>query len=435
MTGNTQIPLYSKLVAAYNDSDPAAEAQPLRDIRRAAFDRFAGMGFPTTKLEDWRHTNVLPFLKESFSPEVNMAATVDTALTEKSFIPGVDCYKIVLVNGVLSEEQSVLPHLAGVTVLPLSKAKHTKIFSEYFARETRINEHHFTTLNTALFSDGLFIEVKAGKAIDKPVHIVHAFTAKSELMVQPRHLFVMEANATASIIESITAPANTAPVLVNSVTEIEVKENAHLNHCCLQAMPQAISYLNHTEVREERYSRYSNYTFSLPEAAFIRNNLHIAFDGEYAEGNLYGLYLASGQQLVDNHTLVDHRVPNCNSNEWYKGILLDRAAGVFNGKIKVHQDAQKTNAFQKNNNILIDPKAKINTKPQLEIFADDVKCSHGCTVGRFDETALFYLRSRGIGEASAHTMLIEAFATDITEKLGIAELKEYLQQLITGFLK
>ena len=128
-------------------------------------------------------------------------------------------------------------------------------------------------------------------------------------------------------------------------------------------------------------------------------------------------------------------MPNCNSNEWYKGILLDRAAGVFNGKIKVHQDAQKTNAFQKNNNILIEPRAKINTKPQLELFADDVKCSHGCTVGRFDETALFYLRSRGIGEASAHTMLIEAFATDISEKLGIAELKEYLQQLITGFLK
>jgi Fe-S cluster assembly protein SufD len=335
---------------------------------------------------------------------------------------------------VLSVELSVLPHLAGVTITSLAKAKYGKSFSEYFARETRINEHHFTTLNTALFADGLFIEVTAGKSIDKPVQVIHVFTAGSEAMIQPRHLFIIEAGATAEIIETIAAPAGTASVLVNSVTEIEVKENARMQHCYLQAMPKAISYLNHTEVREERYSHYSNYTLSLPEAAFIRNNLHIAFDGEYAEGNLYGLYLASGQQLVDNHTLVDHRVPNCNSNEWYKGILLDRAAGVFNGKIKVHQDAQKTNAFQKNNNILIDTKARINTKPQLEIFADDVKCSHGCTVGRFDEAALFYLRSRGIGEASAHTMLIEAFATDITEKIGIAELKAYLQQLITGFL-
>ncbi|MBC7903518.1 MAG: Fe-S cluster assembly protein SufD, partial [Gemmatimonadaceae bacterium] len=226
-----------------------------------------------------------------------------------------------------------------------------------------------------------------------------------------------------------TAEASKA-VFVNSVSEVSLGENAIFSHYYIQTGHARTTSIQHTEVEQARSSVYNNYKVSLPGARLFRNNLHVRLNGENTETHLYGLYLAGGNQLVDNHTLVDHRHPNCQSNELYKGVMKDEATGVFNGKIFVRKPAQKTNAFQKNNNLMLSRKATIDSKPQLEIFADDVKCSHGSTIGQFNENALFYLKSRGIGDAKARALLVHAFAFDVTEKIPIPEVQAHINQML-----
>jgi Fe-S cluster assembly protein SufD len=206
--------------------------------------------------------------------------------------------------------------------------------------------------------------------------------------------------------------------------------DARVDHLVIQATEVGTSLVNHTTVRQKKQSLYNNYTFTFPGAELVRNDLQMRLEEDHTETHLYGLYLTAGQQLVDNHTLVDHQKPFCFSNELYKGVLLERSTGVFNGKVYVHQDAQKTNAFQQNNNLVISKHATIDSKPELEIFADDVKCSHGSTVGQFNEDALFYLRARGIGEEMAKALLITAFAFDVTEKVKVAAIVHYINQMI-----
>jgi Fe-S cluster assembly protein SufD len=252
--------------------------------------------------------------------------------------------------------------------------------------------------------------------------------------VQPRHLVVAGRQAAASLVETMVADSGGHRLLVNAVTEVEVGENARLDHYSLQAAGKGLLQIQHTEVCQQRGSVYSSYTFSLPAAELLRNNLNVSLAAENTESHLYGFYLAAQHQLVDNHTLMDHRMPHCESNEVYKGVLLDAAVGVFNGKVFVHPGAQKTNAFQQNNNLLLSPKAVIYSKPQLEIYADDVKCSHGSTTGQLSPEALFYLRSRGISEAGARALLVEAFAFDVTDQVKIPKLKGYINQLITRHL-
>ncbi|HEX4373064.1 MAG TPA: Fe-S cluster assembly protein SufD, partial [Puia sp.] len=210
---------------------------------------------------------------------------------------------------------------------------------------------------------------------------------------------------------------------------------SHVHHYYIQSGNESTRYVHHTEVNQSQKSVYNNYKASFPGIAFLRNNLNIALDGENIESHLYGLYLAGGRQVVDNHTIVDHIKPNCQSNELYKGVMKDESTGIFNGKIFVRKDAQKTNAFQKNNNLMLSNKAIVDSKPQLEIFADDVKCSHGSTVGQFNEEALFYLKSRGIGDERAKALLIHAFAYDIIEKMPLAPVKAWVNKLIEEGLK
>jgi Fe-S cluster assembly protein SufD len=218
---------------------------------------------------------------------------------------------------------------------------------------------------------------------------------------------------------------------VNGLTEILVHADARLHHSMLQTASAGARLIQQTSVRQHRQSLYNNFTITLPGADLVRNDLQTRLEEDHTETHLYGLYLAAGHQLVDNHTLVDHQKPHCQSNELYKGVLLEQATGVFNGKVFVHQEAQKTNAFQQNNNLVISNKATIDSKPQLEIFADDVKCSHGSTVGQFSEESLFYLRARGIGEEAAKGLLINAFAFDVTEKIRIPEVEAHVNELIS----
>jgi Fe-S cluster assembly protein SufD len=431
MITQAPIPLYEQLVddfAQYLPTLQQSEEEQLLLTRRLAFDRFRSTGFPTTRLEDWKHTNILPFLKDEYdtaNAEDNTHA--DPALVNAATIKGLDCYTIVLMNGSIVKHLSTLPSHPKVAIAAISEKKNDPVFLQYFAKDNSLHKHAFASLNTALFSDGLFIEIGAGVMLDKPIHVIHTFSAEASRLMQARHLYIVHPHASAAVIES-TVSNNNAGLFVNSVTEVQVKQHAQMDLYTIQH-PAEGKYLQHTEVSQEANSVFSSYTYSFPGAAFLRNNLHIGFEGEHAEGNLYGLYLTARNQLVDNHTLVDHRLPNCNSNEWYKGLMLDSASAVFNGKIKVHRDAQKTNAFQKNNNLLISQKSRVNTKPELEIYADDVKCSHGCTVGQFDEDALFYLKSRGIGEVMATGMLMEAFAWDITSKIKFPELQAHVRKL------
>ena len=438
------IPLYEEVVNGFNKLSSSALGRESSDLRRArqlAFDKFRQLGFPTIKNEDWKYTNVTRFLKDEFildglSSGINRfnGSTVtpseaDPALLKRATIDSLDCYQVVLVNGVWQGEIKGGPLPKGIQLLTVAAARQDPALSVYFEK-TEWNNHPFAFLNSAMFTDGLFIRADAGATIDKPLHVIHLLTAGQNLFVQPRHVWVINRNAELSVIESIVSAAGTAKVWVNSLSEIIVHADARLDHTVIQAAGTGIRLIQHTTVRQKRQSLYNNYTFTLPGADLVRNDLQARLEEDHTESHLYGLYLAAGQQLVDNHTLVDHQKPSCFSNELYKGVLLEQSTGVFNGKVYVHKDAQKTNAFQQNNNLVISKKATIDSKPELEIFADDVKCSHGSTVGQFSEDALFYLRARGIGEDTAKSLLINAFAFDVTEKLKIPAVEAYINELI-----
>ncbi|MFT3824375.1 MAG: Fe-S cluster assembly protein SufD [Chitinophagaceae bacterium] len=424
-----QVPLYDNLVHSFDSAALVAEPENVQQARKKGFECFRETGFPTRKHEEWKYTNLSAFLQDAYQVKPTGKKTIPAMLLKDADIQSLDSYKIVLLNGELQGVAEDLP--AEVKIRSVGEARNEAAFAQYFGKNADVNGSPLTALNTALFAGGLFIEIAPKAQLDKPLHIVHAFTSNDSLFVQPRHLIVVHKSAAASIIESVVSEDTGNKIFVNTLTEVAVEENAHFDHYLVQTAQSGTRLVNQTEVSQKRDSVYNNYTFSLPKAELIRNNLHIVLGDEQTEAHLYGLYVGTGEQLIDNHSLVNHRMPNCNSNEIYKGVLADSATGVFNGKIFVHHDAQKTNAFQQNNNLLLTPKASINTKPQLEIFADDVKCSHGSTTGQLSKESMFYLQSRGIGEATARALLVNAFAFDVTSKIKIPALEQYINHLVT----
>jgi Fe-S cluster assembly protein SufD len=452
------IPLYEEVVNGFNRLSAAdalgRESSDLRRTRQSAFERFRESGFPTIKNEDWKYTNIARWLKDEYAlggipggsggaAAYGAVAENVRAAVERARVAELDAYIVLLVNGVWQKEDAGgLPK--GVELLTVAEARQDPALSGYFERPADGRERYFAALNTALFSDGLFIRVDAGALPAKPLHIIHVFTADHNLLVQPRHVWVVNRQAELKVIESVVTAGvgtgaeaaddkgqATAKIWVNSLTEIIVHSDAKVDHTVVQTPGERTRLVQHTTVRQKRQSLYNNYNFTFPGADLVRNDLQIRLEEDHTETHLYGLYLAAGQQLVDNHTLVDHQKPACFSNELYKGVLLEQSTGVFNGKVYVHRDAQKTNAFQQNNNLVISKKATIDSKPELEIFADDVKCSHGSTVGQFSEEALFYLRARGISEDTAKGLLINAFAFDVTEKIKTAAVEAHVNQLIS----
>jgi Fe-S cluster assembly protein SufD len=435
----TQIPspLYQDVVDAYDRNlaaAPVGEPGFLTAARQQGMAFFREAGFPSTRVEDWKYTNLTPFLRDTYQVDGLTAAPAATKdMLAPAAIPGLDCYQVVLHNGRYQPGPDItLPPF--VKIRPLSQAWQEAACRKHFGRHTNLARHPLAALNTALFRDGLYIEIEAHVHLDKPLHLVHSYSATANQLVQPRHLVVVHPHAALSLIESVVADSAGARILVNGVTEITVADNARIDHYMLQAAGKGLLQIQHTEVCQQRDSVYSSYTFSLPGAELLRNNLHVTLAAEHTESHLYGFYLAAGHQLIDNHTVMFHGQPHCESNEIYKGVLLDTAVGVFNGKVFVQPDAQKTNAFQQNNNLLLSPRAVIYSKPQLEINADDVKCSHGSTTGQLNPEALFYLRSRGISEAGARALLVQAFAFDVTDKVRIPKLKGHINQLINHHL-
>ena len=419
------IPLYGKIVDKYRQ---LSAARTPHQARESAFHKFQLLGFPTIKNEDWKYTNITRFLKDEYALEAP-AAGAPAELLAKATIPDLDCYHIVLVNGIWNGEVT-----GGTLPKGIELHRVSDVLSQPWDLFTNDNwgNLHFAALNAALYTDGLFLRVSANVVIEKPLHIVHVYTSDYNLMVQPRHLYVVDRNAQLSVIEStVSALSGEAKIWVNSLTEIIVHNDANLDHVNLQTAATGTRLVQQTIVHQKKQSLYNSYTFTLPGADLVRNDLQARLEEDHTETHLYGLYLTAGDQLVDNHTLVDHQKPHCFSNELYKGVLLERSTGVFNGKVYVHRDAQKTNAFQQNNNLVISKKATIDSKPELEIYADDVKCSHGSTVGQFSEEALFYLRARGIGEATAKAILINAFAFDVTDKIKFSAVEAFINQQIS----
>jgi Fe-S cluster assembly protein SufD len=408
------------------------EPEALLQKREAALAAFQQAGIPTTKNEEWRFTNLTPFLKDSYQMQPTGLLSreqIEQAITTAQ-VKDLNAYRLVMVNGVIDFSFSNLPEdKTGWTLQPVAELKATEAFAAAVNAVLPIEKYPFAAINTACFTDGFYLELSRDFRLDKPLQIIHVYGDQENLFLQPRNMIKVNRGASAEVLESSVLVTGQL-LFVNGVTEIQVQENAHFKHAHFQVGEQQERWIMHTQVEQLRDSRYDNYTLTLPHADLVRNNLNVNLDGPNTETHLYGLYMVEDKHLVDNHSLVDHRHPNCMSNQLYKGVILDGGKGVFNGKIYVHRPAQKTNAFQQNNNLLFSPNGTINSKPQLEIYADDVKCSHGSTVGQFDDEALFYLRSRGIGAETAHSLMVTAFAFDVTNKIENEALRAHIEHLI-----
>ncbi len=425
--------LFGQLTSTFQELEATNEPSFLRTLRQEAFARFQKEGFPTVKNEEWKYTNIHPLVSKTYL--LNEDVDVADIDLSKADIPELDAHRIVLVNGQYVLAFSSLEDEVGLKVKPIEEAAEEVNFQKHFAQYADKSDNPLVALNTALYTSGLYLEVAKGKVLSKPLHIIHVATGKQEFFAQTRNLYVIEPNAEVEIVESFVTVEGAAHNLHNKVTEIVVEENAKIQHYYLQTAAKESNYFTHTEVYQTRYSLYNNYNCSFPGASFVRNNINVRLDAENVESHLYGINLLADKQLVDNHTIVDHLKPNCESYEWYKNIPQEESTAVFNGKIFVRQDAQKTNAFQQNNNMLMGDKATVYTKPQLEIFADDVKCSHGCTMGQFEDDSLFYLRARGIGEESARILLVHAFAFDVTSRFSNEAVRNYVEGLVAKGLE
>lgn len=327
-------------------------------------------------------------------------------------------------SNIIEKDSAIL-----ISNLAIARKENTNVFDAHFGKYVKIENESLNAMNTALMSDGAFVYVPSNKKVENPIIIMNVVDSTDiNVLSQPRNLIVLEKNAEACIVESYISVGTNAS-FINIVNEIFVDENAHLEHYKIQQQKGESYQNNYTQIFQEANTNINQVTLTL-DGTMVRNNLHFYMNGKNCNTLLNGLYITEGSNHVDNHTRVDHAKPNCQSNELYKGIMKNKSTAVFNGKIMVHLDAQKTNAYQRNQNILLDAEATINTKPQLEIFADDVKCTHGATIGQLDEEPMFYLRSRGIPEDVARKMLLNAFADDIAEKIKIPELVGLLEQLI-----
>lgn len=403
-----------------------------RRIRAAAISRFAELGFPTVRDEEWKYTNVAPLAEISFRPasyEVNQA-TSDLVARAKAGL--VEAIQAVFVNGYYSPDLSSLgrlPHGVEVGSLAAALGGQAAGVESHLARYADYQEHAFVALNTALMRDGAFVYVPEGRMVKEPIHLLFISVAGKEAAVShPRNLIVIGRGGQATIVESYCGVEEEL-YFTNAVTEIVVGENGVGEHYKVQREGEKAFHIATLQARLERNSNFSSHSISLG-GALVRNEVNALLDGEGGECTLNGLYMVSGGQHVDNHTRIDHVKAHCNSRELYKGVLDGKSRGVFSGKIYVHEGAEKTDAKQTNNNLLLSQEALIDTKPQLEIYNNDVKCAHGSTIGQLDQDAIFYLRSRGISREDARNLLTYAFASDVISRIRIDPMRAQMDELL-----
>jgi Fe-S cluster assembly protein SufD len=407
-------------------------------IRKAGLARFAERGFPTLKDEDWRFTNVTPIAKLPFRPvlQASSSGLSEKALAQFPFA-NLQCHRLVFVDGHFAAGLSrLLPLEAGVEVGSLAAALAGKParLQSYFGNSARDGQNAFAALNTAFFMDGAFIHVPAGVTVAQPVHLLFISTAPEPgATAHPRNLVVAGKDSRLTLLETY-AGIGEVPCLTNAVSEFVVGENASVEHCKFQDEPWSAYHLATLQIALGARANFISHSIATG-AKLSRNSIKTLLDGEGVECVLNGLYLTKDEQLADHHMIVEHAKPHCNSHEYFNGILDDRSRGVFHGRILVRQEAQKTDAKQTNKNLLLSDTATIDTKPQLEIYADDVKCTHGATVGQLNEESIFYLRARGMSLQTARRMLIHAFAGEIIDRIRCEPVRKELDEVIWGRLE
>jgi Fe-S cluster assembly protein SufD len=399
---------------------------PFNQARIAAIDNFGKLGFPTTRHEEWKYSNVKKIVGEDYN--FHPKSTITKADLAPLNLPDAEGNLLYFVNGVFHPELSNIVEAGKVEVMTIQEARGAipDFLNKYYGEITNNDTEAFTAMNTALANDGVVIHVPANTTLEQPIILRMISDVRVENVgCIIRNLIVVDKNAEVKIAEAYRTLGG-KKAFVNTVSEIYVDQDARVDYYKVQSESNESSHIGTTQVYQKDKSYFYSATVTL-DGGFVRNNLNLILDGEYINSHMYGLYIPNGTQHIDNHTVVDHRKPNSESNELYKGILMDKSNGVFNGKIFVQQEAQKTNAYQHCKNVITTDSATMNTKPQLEIWADDVKCSHGTTTGQLNDEAIFYMQSRGIPKSEAIKLQLLAFANDVITEIKIDSIRDYLE--------
>lgn len=413
---------------------PGSDLAWLNESRDQALQQFSSLGFPTLRNEDWKYTSIRPIEKRQFKLAQEVDHTVDAATINQYLCKDMACHLMVFVDGRFSAPLSNFGDLpAGVKIKDLATAlkEDSEILKTHLCSVADSNRNGFAAMNMAFMRDGAYIELDKNTAVELPIHLMFLSTGQhEEVTSQSRILIVAGEGSQAKFIESYHSLKDS--VYFNNVTtEIKVGPNANIEHYKVQQESVKAFHIATLQVDQQRDSTFTSHSISLG-AQLARNDINVWMGAEGCTSNLYGLYVANGRQHTDFHTRVDHAQPHCNSNEFYKGILDGHSRAVFNGQVYVHPDAQKSAAQQSNNNLLLSKNAEVDTKPQLEIYADDVTAAHGATVGQLDENMMFYLRSRGIDYNSAHALLVYGFAHSVIEKMSLAPLRKHLEGVLVS---
>ncbi len=403
----------------------------LRGLRVAAAARFDALGFPTRRDEEWRFTNVSPIAETPFTLSSEAQSEMTAHALAHYTYEGMGGTQLVFVNGHFHADLSSPSFPQGIVVSSLASAMAAfpGLMQDHLGRYAQFDTQAFVALNTAALEDGAFVHIKRGVVVDEPIHLLFVSTPSAGPTVShPRTLIIADEHCQATVVESYSGTADQV-YFTNAVTEVAVAENAVLDHYKVQRESLKAYHVATMQLHLARRANFSSHSIALG-GLLVRNDANAYLGGEGIECTLNGVYLGNDRQVIDNHTAIDHAMPHCNSHEVYKGILDGHARGVFNGKIFVREDAQKTDAKQTNQTLLLSPTAQIDTKPQLEIFADDVKCTHGATIGQLSDEALFYLRARGIPQDQARALLTYAFASDIVSRIKVDAIRAQLDQVL-----
>ena len=434
----TAIPQIDRYLETFTDFQQRAAGRDLpwlKSLREDAFTRFCERGFPTTHDEDWRFTNVSAIARTEFS----LAKKTETRLSKKDLeLSRIEnaAAEVVFVDGHFSRELSNLGSLPpGITVSGLAEElRHDPAAVEaHLGRYLDVQRDPFSALNTAFIDDGAYVRVRRGTVVEEPIHLLFVSTAgEVPTATHPRNLLIFEDEVQATVIEEYVS-LGAATIFSNSATELIAGENANISHYMIEREHREAFNVSTLRIQQGRSANVASHSLLLG-GGLVRNNVHPVLGGEGGECLINGLFVGNGRQHLDNYMHVEHASPHCSSRQFYNGILDGHAHGVFHGRIVVHKDAQKTDAKQTNRNLLLSDDAQIDTKPQLEIYADDVKCTHGATIGQMEEDALFYLRSRGIDEVSARRLLLQAFAGECLDRMKPGSARDYAAHLIQAHL-
>jgi Fe-S cluster assembly protein SufD len=431
--------LNERIVSAYEvDLERRSNGTPhaFADLRERARASFETLGIPTRKNEAWKYTNVEKALRHDYavpSPGADAAVTADDVAGYR--IAGLDAHVLVVVNGLVDlalSDTDALPEGVHLGSLRDAAESHADVVQKYFGQYADVEADAFIALNTQFDLDGVFLRVEKGVTLERPIQVVHVTDTAEDALLQTRNLYLFGENSEALVVETYHT-ASDVKTFGNRVSEIVVDREARINVLQLQTESEDASQVNTLQVYQEEKSYFAAHTYTLG-GALVRNNVNAVPDGEHCETHLYGLYIADGAQHVDNHTLIDHAAPDCFSNELYRGIIDGKATGVFNGKVFVRRDSQRINAYQSSQGVVLSDDASHYSKPELEIYADDVQCSHGSTTGEVEPEHVFYLRSRGLSEQQAKSLLLYAFAHDIVTELPHQALRDYLDGIIESRL-